>query len=173
MSTPRPEVVLNDIQKLNERYWGQIAPLERKLAEVEASYQAARRQAGAGGTLGKIREDFVPQIVKLAQGKPIGPVKDPAQYEREMRDLAERINALYAEWEQRLRYINPPAPGPKKSGSFASRIPWPSGVPEWFRRGATRVLEQGGVPLSKRVQIVPSRGPYGGGNGVAVEFAKW
>jgi hypothetical protein len=53
MGTPRPEVVLNDIRHLNERYWGQIAPLERKLAEVEASYQAARRQAGAGGRSGR------------------------------------------------------------------------------------------------------------------------
>lgn len=52
MGTLRPEVVLNDIQRLNERYWGQIAPLERALAEVEASYQAARRQAAAGGPLG-------------------------------------------------------------------------------------------------------------------------
>lgn len=173
MSTQRPEQVLSDIQKLNEKYWGQIAPLERKLAEVEASYQAARRLAGARGPLDKIRDDFVPEIIKLAQGRPIGPVKDPAAYEREMQDLAGRINALYAEWEQLLKYFKPPAPGPQKSGSFASKIPWPNGVPQWFRQGVTRILEQGGVPLSKRVQIIPSRGPYGGSNGVAVEFAKW
>ena len=36
----------------------------------------------------------------------------------------------------------------------------------------SRIIDQGGIPLSKRVAVTLAKAPYGGG-GVVVEFAKW
>jgi len=149
----RPEAILNDIQKLNTQYWSQIGPLERKLAELESAYQATQRQPA-------------PAADVIGRGLPM-------VYVSQLNDLAAKINALYAEWEQRLTYINPPAPSPKPSGSISSKIPWPSAVPQGVRKRLGRIIDQGGLPLSKRVQIVPAKAPYSGAPGVAVEFAKW
>ena len=150
----RPEAILNDIRTLNDHYWAKIGPLERKLLEVEDAFKAASEAAPRGSPVDVIGRGL------------------PAAFLAQLHDLAAKINALYAEWERRLTFINPPKPGPKPSADFASKIPWPGAVPPGVRKRLTRVIEQGGIPLSKRVQIIPARGPFGG-TGVAVEFAKW
>lgn len=145
----RPDLFYKDVEKLTERYWPRIVDLEKKLAEAEKAYQdAARRPPSGSGSNGR---------------------SSAPSYYKEMAGLSDTINNLYTEWQRNLTYIKPPDCGTKKSGSIASKIPWPSQVPMGVRRQLTRVIEQGGIPISKRVQIVPTNG----GKGVALEFSKW
>lgn len=154
----RPEAILNDVKMLNNRFWEQIGPLENKLLELEKAYQASLRPAfSINDVLNRADPGFFFNRMKQVQ---------------EMNDLAAKINALYLEWERNLTFIKLPPAAAGPSGSLASKIPWPSSVPMSVRKRLGRIIEQGGIPISKRVQIIPSRAPYGG-QGVAVEFAKW
>ena len=92
----------------------------------------------------------------------------------------DKLNAVYDNWQRNLSLMTPPPPTvnpntfppPKSPGKLSAKIPWPKDVPPEVRRYLGRVIDQGGIPLSKRVSVTVAKAPYGGG-GVVVEFAKW
>jgi hypothetical protein len=153
------ENYLLTISTLNNRMWAQAKPLEKQLRDLDAEYQVASRRpvtdvVARGAT-----------TILLAR----------------MNTTASQLNTVYEEWQRTLSLITPPPPTidpntfppPRSPGKLSAKIPWPQDLPLEIRRQLGRVIDQGGIPLSKRVAVTVAKAPYGGGGSVVVEFAKW
>jgi hypothetical protein len=146
------------ISALNNRMWAQAKPLEKQLRDLDTEYQAAIRRP-------------VTDVVSRGAA---------ALLVSRINTTVGKLNAVYDDWQRNLSLITPPPPTidpkafppPKSPGKLSDKIPWPKDVPLEVRRQLGRVIDQGGIPLSKRVSITAAKAPYGGG-GVVVEFAKW
>jgi len=146
------------IQALNDRMWAQAKPLEKQLRDLDTEYQAAIRLP-------------VTDVVSRGAAALLLP---------RINATAAKLNAVYDDWQRNLSLITPPPPTinpnafppPKSPGKLSDKIPWPKDVPLEVRRQLSRVIDQGGIPLSKRVAVTVAKAPYGGG-GVVIEFAKW
>ena len=68
--------------------------------------------------------------------------------------------------------LGPAPPVPKSAGDWKRDIPWPKSTPPEVKRDVLRVIDQGGIPLGKRVAVKPGTFPYGGG-GLVLEYGKW
>ncbi|MFO1419931.1 MAG: hypothetical protein U1F59_03065 [Candidatus Competibacteraceae bacterium] len=146
------------IRALNDRMWAQAKPLEKQLRDLDTEYQAAIRRPVTDVVSRGAAALLLPRITATAA----------------------KLNAVYDDWQRNLSLITPPPPTinpnafppPKSPGKLSDKIPWPKDVPLEVRRQLGRVIDQGGIPLSKRVSVTVAKAPYGGG-GVVVEFAKW
>lgn len=146
------------IRALNDRMWAQAKPLEKQLRDLDTEYQAAIRRPVTDVVARGAAALLLPRITATAA----------------------KLNAVYDDWQRNLSLITPPPPTinpntfppPKSPGKLSDKIPWPKDVPLEVRRQLGRVIDQGGIPLSKRVSVTVAKAPYGGG-GVVVEFAKW
>jgi hypothetical protein len=142
----------------NERMWAQAKPLEKRLRDLDAEYQIARRRPITDVVSRGAAAILLPRIM----------------------DTADKLNAVYDDWRRNLSLITPPPPTidpkafppPKSPGKLSAKIPWPKDTPAEVRRQLSRVIDQGGIPLSKRVSVTVAKAPYGGGS-VVVEFAQW
>lgn len=156
MSTP--ENYLLAIGALNDRMWAQAKPLEKQLRDLDTEYQGASRRPIADVASRGVAALLLSRI----------------------NATADKLNAVYDDWQRNLSLITPPPPTldpnafppPRSPGKLSAKIPWPQGVPPEVRRRLGRIIDQGGIPLSKRVAVTLAKAPYGGG-GVVVEFAKW
>jgi hypothetical protein len=146
------------ISALNNRMWAQAKPLEKQLRDLDTEYQAAMQRPITDVISRGVAALLVPQ----------------------MDATAAKLNAVYDDWQRTLSLITPPPPTidpnafppPPSPGKLSARIPWPQDIPLEVRRQLSRIIDQGGIPLSKRVAVTVAKAPYGGG-GVVVEFAKW
>lgn len=146
------------IDAMNHRLWAQAKPLEKQLRDLDTEYQAARQRPITDGVSRGVAALLLPRI----------------------NATAEKLNAVYDDWQRNLSLITPPPPTfdpnafppPRSPGKLSAKIPWPKDVPPEVRRQLGRVIDQGGIPLSKRVSVTVAKAPYGGG-GVVVEFAQW
>jgi hypothetical protein len=146
------------ISALNNRMWAQAKPLEKQLRDLDAEYQRAIRRPITDVVSRGVAALLVPQ----------------------MNATAAKLNVVYDDWQRTLSLITPPPPTidpnafppPPSPGKLSARIPWPQDIPLEVRRQLSRIIDQGGIPLSKRVAVTLAKAPYGGG-GVVVEFAKW
>jgi hypothetical protein len=153
------ENYLSTINALNDRMWGMAKPLEKELRSLEAEYKVASNR---------------PITDVIARGA-------SAILLNRIQVAAAKLNKIYDEWQRNLSLITPPPPTedpkafppPKTPGKASSKIPWPDGVPMDVRRQLGRVIDQGGVPVGKRVSVSVATAPYGGGPGVVVKFTDW
>lgn len=152
------ENYLQTVGAMNERMWAQARPLEKQLRDLDAEYQAASRRP-------------IADVVSRGAA---------AILLSRINATADKLNAVYDDWRRNLSLITRPPPTidpnafppPRAPGKLSAKIPWPKDVPPEVRRQLGRVIDQGGIPLSKRVSVTVAKAPYGGG-GVVVEFAKW
>jgi hypothetical protein len=152
------ENYLQAVGAMNERMWAQAKPLEKQLRMLEAEYQAASRR---------------PVTDVISRGA-------AAILATRINAAVDQLNAVYDSWWRSLSVMTPPPPTvdpnafppPKPPGNLSAKIPWPKDIPPEVRRYLGRIIDQGGIPLSKRVSVTVAKAPYGGG-GVVVEFAKW
>ena len=152
------ENYLQTISTMNNRMWAQAKPLEKQLRDLDTEYQAASRRP-------------ITDVVSRGAA---------AMLLSRINATAGKLNAVYDDWQRNLSLITPPPPTidpkafpPQRSpGKLSAKIPWPNDVPLEVRRQLGRIIDQGGIPLSKRVAVTVAKAPYGGG-GVVVEFAKW
>ena len=152
------ENYLSTIRATNDRMWAQVKPLEKQLRDLDTEYQAA------------IRRPITDVVSRGAAALLLSRINATVA----------KINAAYDDWQRTLSLITPPPPTinpntfppPKSPGKLSDKIPWPKDVPLEVRRQLGRVIDQGGIPLSKRVAVTVAKAPYGGG-GVVIEFAKW
>ncbi len=152
------ENYLLTIGTLNNRMWAQAKPLEKQLRDLDTEYQVASRRP--------ITDVVSRGAVAILLSR--------------INATAGMLNAVYDDWQRNLSLITPPPPTidpnafppPRSPGKLSAKIPWPKDVPPEVRRQLGRVVDQGGIPLSKRVAVTLAKAPYGGG-GVVVEFAKW
>ena len=149
---------LSTIRATNDRMWAQVKPLEKQLRDLDTEYQAAIRRP-------------ITDVVSRGAA---------ALLLTRINATVAKINAAYDDWQRTLSLITPPPPTinpntfppPRSPGKLSDKIPWPKDVPLEVRRQLGRVIDQGGIPLSKRVAVTVAKAPYGGG-GVVIEFAKW
>ena len=149
---------LSTIRATNDRMWAQVKPLEKQLRDLDTEYQAAIRRP-------------ITDVVSRGAA---------ALLLTRINATVAKINAAYDDWQRTLSLITPPPPTinpntfppPRSPGKLSDKIPWPKDVPLEVRRQLSRVIDQGGIPLSKRVAVTVAKAPYGGG-GVVIEFAKW
>ena len=149
---------LSTIRATNDRMWAQVKPLEKQLRDLDTEYQAA------------IRRPITDVVSRGAAALLLSRINATVA----------KINAAYDDWQRTLSLITPPPPTinpntfppPRSPGKLSDKIPWPKDVPLEVRRQLGRVIDQGGIPLSKRVAVTVAKAPYGGG-GVVIEFAKW
>lgn len=152
------ENYLSTIRATNDRMWAQVKPLEKQLRDLDTEYQAAIRRP--------ITDVVSRGVTALLLSR--------------INATVAKINAVYDDWQRTLSLITPPPPTinpntfppPRSPGKLSDKIPWPKDVPLEVRRQLSRVIDQGGIPLSKRVAVTVAKAPYGGG-GVVIEFAKW
>lgn len=152
------ENYLSTIRATNDRMWAQVKPLEKQLRDLDTEYQAAIRRP--------ITDVVSRGVTALLLSR--------------INATVAKINAVYDDWQRTLSLITPPPPTinpntfppPRSPGKLSDKIPWPKDVPLEVRRQLGRVIDQGGIPLSKRVAVTVAKAPYGGG-GVVIEFAKW
>lgn len=152
------ENYLSTIRATNDRMWAQVKPLEKQLRDLDTEYQAAIRRP-------------ITDVVSRGAA---------ALLLTRINATVAKINAAYDDWQRTLSLITPPPPTinpntfppPRSPGKLSDKIPWPKDVPLEVRRQLSRVIDQGGIPLSKRVAVTVAKAPYGGG-GVVIEFAKW
>ncbi len=152
------ENYLSTIRATNDRMWAQVKPLEKQLRDLDTEYQAA------------IRRPITDVVSRGAAALLLSRINATVA----------KINAVYDDWQRTLSLITPPPPTinpntfppPRSPGKLSDKIPWPQGIPLEVRRQLSRVIDQGGIPLSKRVAVTVAKAPYGGG-GVVIEFAKW
>lgn len=152
------ENYLSTIRATNDRMWAQVKPLEKQLRDLDTEYQAAIRRP-------------ITDVVSRGAA---------ALLLTRINATVDKINAVYDDWQRTLSLITPPPPTinpntfppPRSPGKLSDKIPWPKDVPLEVRRQLSRVIDQGGIPLSKRVAVTVAKAPYGGG-GVVIEFAKW
>lgn len=152
------ENYLSTIRATNDRMWAQVKPLEKQLRDLDTEYQAA------------IRRPITDVVSRGAAALLLSRINATVA----------KINAVYDDWQRTLSLITPPPPTinpntfppPRSPGKLSDKIPWPKDVPLEVRRQLGRVIDQGGIPLSKRVAVTVAKAPYGGG-GVVIEFAKW
>ncbi|MDG4563115.1 MAG: hypothetical protein P9E88_17665 [Candidatus Competibacter sp.] len=152
------ENYLSTIRATNDRMWAQVKPLEKQLHDLNTEYQAA------------IRRPITDVVSRGAAALLLSRINATVA----------KINAAYDDWQRTLSLITPPPPTinpntfppPRSPGKLSDKIPWPKDVPLEVRRQLGRVIDQGGIPLSKRVAVTVAKAPYGGG-GVVIEFAKW
>lgn len=152
------ENYLSTIRATNDRMWAQVKPLEKQLRDLDTEYQAAIRRP-------------ITDVVSRGAA---------ALLLTRINTTVAKINAVYDDWQRTLSLITPPPPTinpntfppPRSPGKLSDKIPWPKDVPLEVRRQLSRVIDQGGIPLSKRVAVTVAKAPYGGG-GVVIEFAKW
>ncbi|MCB1794717.1 MAG: hypothetical protein R3F44_07165 [Candidatus Competibacteraceae bacterium] len=152
------ENYLSTIRATNDRMWAQVKPLEKQLRDLDTEYQAAIRRP-------------ITDVVSRGAA---------ALLLTRINATVAKINAAYDDWQRTLSLITPPPPTinpntfppPRSPGKLSDKIPWPKDVPLEVRRQLGRVIDQGGIPLSKRVAVTVAKAPYGGG-GVVIEFAKW
>ncbi len=152
------ENYLSTIRATNDRMWAQVKPLEKQLRDLDTEYQAAIRRP-------------ITDVVSRGAA---------ALLLTRINTTVAKINAAYDDWQRTLSLITPPPPTinpntfppPRSPGKLSDKIPWPKDVPLEVRRQLGRVIDQGGIPLSKRVAVTVAKAPYGGG-GVVIEFAKW
>ena len=152
------ENYLSTIRATNDRMWVQVKPLEKQLRDLDTEYQAA------------IRRPITDVVSRGAAALLLSRINATVA----------KINAAYDDWQRTLSLITPPPPTinpntfppPRSPGKLSDKIPWPKDVPLEVRRQLSRVIDQGGIPLSKRVAVTVAKAPYGGG-GVVIEFAKW
>ncbi len=152
------ENYLSTIRATNDRMWAQVKPLEKQLIDLDTEYQAAIRRP-------------ITDVVSRGAA---------ALLLTRINATVAKINAAYDDWQRTLSLITPPPPTinpntfppPRSPGKLSDKIPWPKDVPLEVRRQLSRVIDQGGIPLSKRVAVTVAKAPYGGG-GVVIEFAKW
>lgn len=152
------ENYLSTIRATNDRMWAQVKPLEKQLRDLDTEYQAAIRRP-------------ITDVVSRGAA---------ALLLTRINATVAKINAVYDDWQRTLSLITPPPPTinpntfppPRSPGKLSDKIPWPKDVPLEVRRQLGRVIDQGGIPLSKRVAVTVAKAPYGGG-GVVIEFAKW
>lgn len=152
------ENYLSTIRATNDRMWAQVKPLEKQLRDLDTEYQAAIRRP--------ITDVVSRGVTALLLSR--------------INATVAKINAAYDDWQRTLSLITPPPPTinpntfppPRSPGKLSDKIPWPKDVPLEVRRQLSRVIDQGGIPLSKRVAVTVAKAPYGGG-GVVIEFAKW
>ena len=152
------ENYLLTISTMNNRMWAQAKPLEKQLRDLDTEYQAASRR---------------PITDAVSRGA-------AAMLLSRINATAGKLNAVYDDWQRNLSLITPPPPTidpkafppPRSPGKLSAKIPWPNDIPLEVRRQLGRIIDQGGIPLSKRVAVTVAKAPYGGG-GVVVEFAKW
>ena len=146
------------VAALNNRMWAQVGPLEKQLRDLDAEYQIASRRP-ITDVVSRGAAALLVSRINAAAGK---------------------LNAAHDEWQRNLSLITPPPPTispntfppPPSPGKLSAKIPWPRDLPPEVRRQLSRVVDHGGIPLSKRVAVTLAKAPYGGGS-VAVEFAKW
>ena len=148
MSTP--ENYLRAVGAMNERMWTQAESLQKQLQKLESEYQAARQR---------------PITDVIARGV-------AALLEAQINAVVRKLNTLYEEWQRNLTLIAPPPPSRNPASTWTSKIPWPKAVPPDVRNQLLRIIQQGGIPISRRVTVKPVRFPSGG-QGIAVEFSKW
>lgn len=152
------ENYLSTIRATNDRMWAQVKPLEKQLRDLDTEYQAA------------IRRPITDVVSRGAAALLLSRINATVA----------KINAAYDDWQRTLSLITPPPPTinpntfppPRSPGKLSDKIPWPQGIPLEVRRQLSRVIDQGGIPLSKRVAVTVAKAPYGGG-GMVIEFAKW
>lgn len=152
------ENYLSTIRATNDRMWAQVKPLEKQLRDLDTEYQAA------------IRRPITDVVSRGAAALLLSRINATVA----------KINAAYDDWQRTLSLITPPPPTinpntfppPRSPGKLSDKIPWPKDVPLEVRRQLGRVIDQGGIPLSKRVAVTVAKAPYGGGS-VVIEFAKW
>ena len=153
------ENYLSTINALNNRMWAMAKPLEKELRSLETEYKAAISR---------------PVIDVIARGVSLILLT-------EIDGAAAKLNNVYDEWQRNLSFITPPPPTvdpntyppPKSPGKASSKIPWPQDVPMEVRRQLGRIIDQGGIPVSKRVSVSVGNAPYGGGPGVVIKFTDW
>ena len=153
------ENYLSTINALNNRMWAKAKPLEKELRSLETEYKAAISR---------------PVTDAVARGA-------SAMLLTRINGAAAKLNDLYEEWQRNLSLITPPPPTidpnsyppPKSPGKTSSKIPWPQDLPVEVRRYLGRIIDQGGVPVSKRVSVSVANAPYGGGPGVVIKFTDW
>ena len=147
------------ISALNTRMWAQAKPLEKQLRDLDTEYQAASRRP--------VTDVVSRGVATLLLAR--------------MNTTADKLNAVYDDWQRTLSLITPPPPTidpntfppPRSPGKRSAKSPWPQDLPLESRRPRGRVIDQGGIPLSKRVAVTVAKTPYGGGGSVVVDFAKW
>ena len=152
------ENYLLTVSALNTRMWAQAKPLEKQLRDLDTEYQAASRRS-------------IMDVVSRGTA---------AMLLARINATTDKLNAVYDDWQRTLSLMTPPPPTinpntfppPRTPGKLSARIPWPQDIPPEVRRQLGRFIDQGGIPVSKRVAVTVARAPYGG-TGVVVEFAKW
>lgn len=152
------ENYLLTVSALHTRMWAQAKPLEKRLRDLDAEYQTASRRP-------------IPDVVSRGAA---------AILMTQINATTDKLNAVYDDWQRTLSLMTPPPPTidpntfppPRTPGRLSARIPWPQDIPTEVKRQLSRIIDQGGIPISKRVAVTVARTPYGG-TGVVVEFAKW
>jgi hypothetical protein len=153
------ENYLSTINALNNRMWASAKPLEKEIRSLETEYKAAINR---------------PVTDVIARGA-------SALLASRINLAAAKLNDVYDEWQRNLSLITPPPPtidpntfpAPKSPGKPSSKIPWPKEVPMEVRRQLGRIIDQGGIPISKRVSVSVAGAPYGGGPGIVIKFTDW
>jgi hypothetical protein len=152
------ENYLLTVSAVHTRMWAQAKPLEKQLRDLDTQYQAASRRPITDVVSRGVAAILLEQINATTA----------------------KLNAVYDDWQRTLSLMTPPPPTinpntfppPKTLGKLSARIPWPQDIPTEVKRHLGRIIDQGGIPVSKRVAVTVARAPYGG-TGVVIEFAKW
>ena len=152
------ENYLLTVSALHTRMWAQAKPLEKRLRDLDTEYQAASRRP-------------ITDVVSRGAA---------AILLTQINATTGQLNAVYDDWQRTLSLMTPPPPtiDPNTFPPPRTRVNCP---PESRGRRTSqprsnaqlgRIIDQGGIPVSKRVAVTVARAPYGG-SGVVVEFAKW
>ncbi len=152
------ENYVRSVSVLNDRMWAQARPLEKQLRDLQREYEGSAAR---------------PVTDVVARGA-------SAILATRLQQSAAKLNQIYDDWQRNLSLFTPPPPTvdpkafppPPSPGKISAKIPWPKDLPPAVTRYLSRVVDQSGIPLSKRVAISLAKAPYGGGS-VVVEFSKW
>lgn len=76
---------------------------------------------------------------------------------------------MYDDWQRNLSLMTLPPPTidpntfppAQMPGKLSARIPWLRDISAEVKRQLGRIIDQGGIPISKRVAVTVARSPYG------------
>lgn len=153
------ENYLRTVVLMNDRMWAMAKPLEKQLRDQQREYDATAKRP-------------ITDVVSRGAATMLS---------MRMQYTAQKLNQVYDNWQRNLTLFQPPPPTidpnafppPPSPGKLSAKIPWPKDLPPDVKRYLSRLVDQKGIPLTKRVAISAAKAPFGGGGSIVVEFAKW